>query len=160
MGLSAARGEGVGAVLICRPPPAPPQRRAGLAGRGWRLGTQASHPERMGADSSSAACTSCFLRSGSEVMESRPLGGGHILAQPHRPSEGTQSSPGGSSGGGQVHSVAWIQGSPVLGAGMEELTQCLELSDSSPSPHRPRRACVTAASVAKLLWPGSTVGAF
>lgn len=93
MGLSAARGEGVGAGRADLQAPScsssAPSGRAGLAGWGWRLGTQASHPERMGADSSSAACTSCSLRSGSEVMESRPLGGGHILVQPRRPSEGT-----------------------------------------------------------------------
>ena len=50
-------------------------------------------------------------------MGSTPLAGGHILVQLHRPSEGTQSSPGSSSEGGQVHDAAWIQGSPVLGGG-------------------------------------------
>ena len=121
MGLSAARGEGVGAGRADLQAPScsssAPGSHAEPTGQWWRLGTQASHPERMGADTSSAACTSCSLRSGSEVMGSMPLAGGHILVQLRRPSEGTQSSPGSSSEGGQVHDAARIQGSPVLGGG-------------------------------------------
>lgn len=49
MGLSVPRGEGVGAGRADLQAPScsssVPGGRTGLAGQGWRLGTQASHPE-------------------------------------------------------------------------------------------------------------------